>query len=89
MLPHRHGLQDLLDNVGGVSLAVVASLHDPAGATEEGQQTGGGQGVEGVMMSLCVEAGLGSHLSKSSPPVTSSRTSAMSVSVSKISFSWI
>lgn len=27
--PHRHSLQDLFDDVSGVSLAVVTSLHDP------------------------------------------------------------
>lgn len=26
---YRHGLQDLFDDVSGVSLAVITSLHDP------------------------------------------------------------
>jgi len=38
---YRHRLQDLLDDVGGVSLAVVASLHDPADAQQGTQHPPG------------------------------------------------
>lgn len=101
---HCHGLQDLFDDVSSVSFAVVTSLHDPGnqkGWKCHRTKTGSNEnsrsmfhvdakrfdGTSSQMEHL--HAGELLYLSNSSPPVTSSRTRAMSVSVSKISFSWI